>query len=55
MFFELVLGVILKIIRESHIWNFVKHQRGSDSSKVSGVPLDDWANGGYVDDLLQVW
>ena len=24
----------------------------SNTSKVCGVPLDDWANGGYVDGLL---
>ena len=29
--------------------------RRSYSSKVCGVPLDDWTNGGSVDRLLQVW
>ena len=42
-----------KVIRQSRIWNSVKHQRRrSYSSKVCGAPLDDWANGGYVDGLL---
>ena len=42
-----------KVIGQSRIWNSVKHQRRrSYSSKVCGAPLDDWANGGYVDGLL---
>ena len=35
--------------------NSVKHQRRNYSEKVCVLSLDDWANGGYVDVLLQVW
>ena len=44
----------MKVIGQSRIWNSVKHQRWSYPAKVCGSSLNDWANGGYVDDLLQV-
>ena len=52
---ELVLVVLSKVIGESWIWNSIKHRRRSYSSKVYGAPLNDWANGGYVHGLFQVW
>ena len=39
---------------ESKIQHPVEHQRWISSVKVCGVPLGDWANGGYVDDFLHV-
>ena len=45
--------VFHKVIGQSRIWNSVKHQwQQSYVSGVCGVPLDDWANGGYVYGLL---
>ena len=39
-------------IGQSRICNSVKYQRRSSFAKVCGVPLDDWANGGYVDGIF---
>ena len=45
--------VFYKVIGQSRIWNSVKHQwQQRYSSGVCGAPLDDCANGGYVDGLL---
>ena len=40
------------VIGQSRICKSVKHQRRSSSAKVCGVPLDDWANGGYADGIF---
>ena len=44
-----------KVFGYSRIWNSVKYQQQTSSMKVCGAPLDDCANGDYVDCLLHVW